>query len=349
MFSKTKQSEFYQALVKKDSAYEGVFYAAIKTTGIFCRPTCPARKPKLENCEFYKSPQDALLAGYRPCKRCHPMALPAEASTLIKTLIEAVEAEPEKRWTDRDFRELSVDPSTVRRQFKKRFGMTFVAYARARRMGLALSKIRTGGSVIQSQLATGYESGSGFRDAFTRIMGTPPSKNKAQAVLKAEWLDTPLGPMVAMVDDAHLHLLEFVDRRGLEREVERLRQKRNAAIIPGQTTITKSIAKELKQYFAGARSVFRTPITYLGSSFQQHVWETLRGIPFGETWSYKQLAESIGRPTAARAVARANGTNQLAIIVPCHRIINLNGELGGYAGGLPRKKYLIDLEKNHMK
>ncbi|QQE13532.1 bifunctional transcriptional activator/DNA repair protein Ada [Planctomycetota bacterium] len=348
MFNKTKQSEFYTALVNKDPNYEGQFFAGIKTTNIFCRPTCPARKPNPENCEYFKTPQDALLAGYRPCKRCHPLALPHEASTLIKKLIDAVEAEPEKRWKDRDFRAIGADPSTVRRHFKKRFGMTFVAYARARRMGLALNNIRSGDSVIQSQIAAGYESGSGFRDAFSRIMGAPPSKNKQQTVLSADWIDTALGPMIAITDDTHLHLLEFVDRRGLEREVERLRQRRNAAIIPNKTAITKSITKELIQYFKGNLITFKTPIIYLGSEFQQTVWEKLRTIPYGSTWSYSDLAYSLNRPTAARAVARANGTNQLAIIIPCHRIITKDGDLGGYAGGIPRKKQLLELESNNI-
>ncbi|QDU35479.1 Bifunctional transcriptional activator/DNA repair enzyme Ada [Poriferisphaera corsica] len=348
MFPKSKQSELYTALVNKDPNYEGIFFAGIKTTNIFCRPTCPARKPNPENCEYFKTPQDALLAGYRPCKRCHPLSLPSQTSSLIKKLIDAVEAEPEKRWKDRDFHALGADPSTVRRHFKKRFGMTFVAYARARRMGLALSNIRTGKPIIQSQLAAGYESASGFRDAFSRIMGTPPSKNKQQTHLSADWIDTPLGPMIAIADDSHLHLLEFVDRRGLEREVERLRLKRNAVIIPNQTAITKSIAKELTQYFQGKLKTFKTPTIYLGSPFQQQVWDTLRTIPYGSTWSYSQLAYQLNRPTAARAVARANGTNQLAIIIPCHRIINKDGNLGGYAGGIPRKQQLLNLESKSV-
>ena len=144
VFTEQKKQEFYQALVNKNSEYEGVFYAGITTTGIFCRPTCPARKPKFENCEFYQTAQEALLASFRPCKRCHPLSYPGQASELINQLIKKVEAEPEKRWKDADFQAFSVDASTARRQFKKRFGMTFVAYARARRMGIAMKEIREG-------------------------------------------------------------------------------------------------------------------------------------------------------------------------------------------------------------
>ncbi|WP_269541500.1 bifunctional transcriptional activator/DNA repair enzyme AdaA [Cerasicoccus fimbriatus] len=338
--------EFYTALVEKNPDYEGVFFAGIKSTGIFCAPTCPARKPKRENCEFFDTPQDALLAGYRPCKRCHPMAFPQQESPLIRQLIDAVEADPEKRWSDADFRALGIDSSTVRRQFKKRFGMTFVAYARSRRMGLALQNIRSGKPVIDAQLNAGYESGSGFRDAFSRIMGEAP-KGATRHHLKAEWLDTPLGPMIAMADDQALWLLEFTDRRGLEREVERLREKRKVAITPGRTAITAQIEQELRDYFAGKLQTFQTPLKLCGTEFQQTVWRSLMTIPYATTWAYADLAQNIGKPTGFRAVATANGCNQLAIIIPCHRVINASGELGGYAGGLVRKQWLLKHEQKH--
>lgn len=186
------KEEYYQALIDKNSEYEGMFFVGVKTTGVFCRPTCPARKPKFENCEFFNTAKEALLASFRPCKRCRPLSHPYQVSELVQTLVDAVEENPEKRWKDRDFRELSVDASTARRQFKKRFGMTFVEYARSRRMGLAIKQIRAGESVIEAQLSIGYESGSGFRDAFSRIMGVAPSKIGDDKVLKASWLDTQL-------------------------------------------------------------------------------------------------------------------------------------------------------------
>jgi AraC family transcriptional regulator of adaptative response/methylated-DNA-[protein]-cysteine methyltransferase len=338
------EKEYYQALIEKNGDYEGVFFVGVTTTGVFCRPTCPARKPKFEHCEFFKTAQEALLAAFRPCKRCRPLSHPNQVSQLVQALVDAVEANPEKRWTDQDFRALSVDTSTARRQFKKRFNMTFVAYARARRMGLAMKQIRGGDAVIEAQLTTGYESSSGFRDAFSRIMGAAPTKSGQNHVLKASWIDTPLGPMVAMGDEKTLYLLEFVDRRGLEREVERLRKKTKSAIIPGHTQPIHSIKKELEQYFKGILKEFKTPLFLLGSPFQKCVWKALTTIPFGETRSYAELAKVIGRPTACRAVANANGANQFALIIPCHRVINTNGELGGYGGGVHRKKWLIEHE-----
>lgn len=348
MITDENKAEYYQALLAKKTEYEGVFFVGVTTTGVFCRLTCPARKPKFENCEFFETAQQALLASFRPCKRCRPLSHPNQVSELVQILVEAVEANPEKRWKDRDFQELCVDASTARRQFQKRFGMTFVEYARARRMGIAMKQIRAGDSVIEAQLSSGYESGSGFRDAFSRIMGMPPSKSGNHHVLKASWLDTRLGPVIAIADEEILYLLEFVDRRGLEREVERLRQRTKSAIVPGCTKPIDMVEKELHQYFAGKLSQFKTPLFLLGSPFQKHVWKELQKIPPGETRSYSDIAIAVGRPTAFRAVAQANGANQIAILIPCHRVINANGELGGYGGGLTRKKWLLNHEKEKL-
>lgn len=341
-----KRKEYYQALLAKKSEYEGLFFVGVRTTGVFCRPTCPARKPKLENCEFFETAQQALLASFRPCKRCKPLSHPNQVSKLIQKLVEAVEDNPEKRWKDKDFEELAVDASTARRQFKKRFGMTFVEYARARRMGLAMKQIRGGEAVIEAQLSTGYESSSGFRDAFSRIMGAAPTKLGESQILKASWLDTPLGPMIAIANEEALYLLEFVDRRGLEREIERLRKRTKSAIIPGHTKQIASIENEIKRYFKGELTEFKTPVFFLGSPFQKRVWEELMKIPPGETRSYAEIARAIEQPAAFRAVAQANGANQFAIVIPCHRVINSNGEIGGYGGGVARKQWLLDHERN---
>ena len=227
--------------------------------------------------------------------------------------------------------------------------MTFVEYARARRMGLAMKQIRAGDSVIEAQLSVGYESSSGFRDAFSRIMGAAPTSSGHHHILKASWLDTRLGPMIAISDDDAIYLLEFVDRRGLEREVERLRQKTISVIIPGSTKPIKSIEKELSLYFAGKLKEFSTPLFFLGSPFQKQVWEELKKIPYGETCSYSDIANAIENPSAFRAVARANGANQIALAIPCHRVINASGDLGGYSGGITRKQWLINHEKSNVK
>lgn len=170
----------------------------------------------------------------------------------------------------------------------------------------------------------------------------------ARLKVKASWLDTVLGPMLAIADEEALYLLEFVDCRGLEREVERLRHKTQSAIIRGCTEPIRAIENELRQYFEGKIREFKTPLILLGTPFQKQVWKELQKIPFGETRSYSDIARAVGRPSSFRAVAQANGANQLAVVIPCHRVINADGQLGGYSGGLIRKKWLLNHEAENM-
>lgn len=327
MIEETKViDQYYHMLIEKNSHYEGLFYVGVKTTGVFCRPTCPAKKPKKENCQFFDHAQEAVLAGFRPCKRCQPLNTPSTLSPAVKKLVEAIEEDPHRKWTDRDFDQLSMSTNTARRQFKKYFGMTFIEYSRARRLGLAFNHIRNGKPLIETQLETGFDSSNGFRDAFSCFMGVVPKKNASIMLLTMAWIETPLGPMTVIADDEGIYLLEFVDRRGLEKEIEGLRKKLNAAITPGNNLMIDSIRQELKAYFIGDLREFKTPIiNSFGTLFQQKVWAELRKIPIGTTISYKELASRVGNPDAFRAVARANGANQLSLIVPCHRVINSNG------------------------
>ncbi len=335
----------YRAFVRRDPAYEGVFWLGVRTTGIFCRPTCHARTPNRENVEFFGAPADALHAGYRPCRKCRPLDHGRRPPPLVERLLLTVDAEPGRRFRDAELLELGIEPSTARRQFKAYCGMTFQAYHRARRMGLALLDIRKGKTVLDTQLDQGFESGSGFRDAFNRLVGAAPSRAQDIGVLQARWLETPLGSMLALADDRGLHLLDFVDRRGLERALQVLQRRLRARVLPGTHRFLAQIEGELAQYFAGARRVFETPVVLTGSNFQTAVWRALQTIPSGETRSYAELARMIGNPQAVRAVGRANGDNRLSIIVPCHRVIGADGALTGYGGGLARKQKLLDLER----
>jgi AraC family transcriptional regulator of adaptative response/methylated-DNA-[protein]-cysteine methyltransferase len=334
----------YKALVNRDSSFEGIFFVGVKTTGIFCRPTCPAKKPKSENVEFFRSTQDALYAGYRPCARCAPMVKEKPAPELVKKLCELIEKSPTGRICEQDLRDLKIDPSTARRQFLKYYGMTFQAYHRARRMGLALHTIRKGESVIGTQIDHGYDSASGFWEAFKQQFGRPPSKAESVNCLMAKWIDSPLGPLVAVADDAGLHLLEFVDRRGLEKEIAALRKRTKSIIVPGTNRHLDQIVVELDRYFGMSNSKFTVPLVIAGTEFERNVWKQLQLIPPGTTRSYRDLAIGVGSPNAVRAVGRANGRNCLAIVIPCHRVIRSDGTLCGYGGGIWRKQWLIDHE-----
>jgi AraC family transcriptional regulator of adaptative response/methylated-DNA-[protein]-cysteine methyltransferase len=338
----------YRALVSRDPGFEGIFFVGVRTTGIFCRPTCSAKKPAPENVEFFSSPNEALLGGYRPCLRCRPMDPAQRPSELIERLRTEVEKAPDGRLTDKELAALSIDPSTARRQFKRHYGMTFQAYHRARRMGLALREVRRGERVEDVRNGSGL-SESGFRQAFTRIFGDPPTTAKARDCLFAERIETPLGTMLAVADDEGLRLLEFGNRRALERELPILRQRLRKSVVPGEHRHLDAIRTQLTDYFAGKNLEFDLPVAPVGSKFQLRAWEILRSIPVGETRSYSWMAQRLGDPSARRAVGRANGTNMLCIIIPCHRVIRADGSLCGYGGGLWRKKWLLEHERRWLR
>lgn len=335
----------YRALIERDASFDGIFFVAVKTTRIFCRSICHARKPKRENVEFYATTHAALYAGYRPCLRCRPLEAVKSTPPLVARLLALVEADPSGKLRDGDLVAMDIDPSTARRQFQRHCGMSFHAYHRARRMGLAIAGVREGKSVIDLQMEHGYESPSGFREAFTKIFGAAPSRSRNIECVLAKWFETPLGPMLALAKDDGIHLLEFVDRRGLEREILSLRKRFDCHVVPGEHPHLDGIGSDLENYFAGRSFTFATPVQFTGTPFQQSVWNALVAIPAGTTRSYAGIATSIGRGTAVRAVGRANGDNKLCIVVPCHRVVGADGALTGYGGGLWRKAWLLEHER----
>ena len=339
----------YRALSERDSTFEGIFFVGVRTTGIFCRPTCSAKKPARENVEFFPTPNEALLGGYRPCLRCRPMDPQKRPPELIERLRAEVERAPDGKITDKELAALSIDPSTARRQFKRHYGMTFQAYHRARRMGLALREVRNGGRVEEARNGSGFQSESGFRDAFTKIFGETPTTARKQGGLFAERIETPLGSMLAIADDEGLRLLEFVDRRAMEREMSILRNRLETNIVPGQHRHLDAVRAQLSGYFAGKNLEFNLPLAPVGSPFQLRAWELLRTIPVGETRSYSWMADKLGDVEMRRAVGRANGENMMCIVIPCHRVIRADGNLCGYGGGLWRKKWLLEHERKWNK
>lgn len=335
----------YQALVDKDSAYEGTFFAAVKTTGIFCRPTCTARKPKRENVTFFQTTKAAMLAGYRPCKVCHPLEKAGETPAYIQSLLEEFGNQPSLKLKEHDLRQRGIEPATIRRWFLKHHGITFHTYQRVLRINSAFKKIQSGTSVTGAAFDSGYESLSGFNDSFKSIFGVSPSNSKEKQVIDLTRLETPLGTMIACGTKEGICLLEFSERKMLETEFKQLAKKLHATIIQGENPHFGKLRIELDEYFEGKRKSFSVPLVTPGTDFQQCVWNELQQIPYGKTRSYKQQAAALGKPDAVRAVANANGMNRIAIIIPCHRVVGNDGSLTGYAGGLHRKKWLLDFEK----
>ena len=301
----------YAALLARDPAYDGFAFVGVKSTGVFCRLTCPARKPKRENTLFFDSIKGCVEAGFRPCLRCRPLERLGTQGPLVSDLLQRLGRQPQRRWFEDDLAALGYDPSTVRR----------------------------------AQLDASFDSDSGFRSAFARLLGEPPSQLRGRELLKADWLQTPLGAMLAVADAQALHLLEFFDRPALSGELKRLQKSSGSSIGFGRFASIDRIEAELADYFGGTPVRFQTPLALNASAFTRTVWQALREVPCGSTQSYSGLARSIGSPSSVRAVARANGANQIAIVIPCHRVIGSDGSLTGYGGGLWRKRWLLEHER----
>lgn len=345
LFDAPDDDTLYDALLARDPRFDGRAWVAVTSTGIFCRLTCTARKPKRENCRFFDRAVACLEAGFRPCKRCHPLLAEAPADAAIRDLVAALEAEPGRRWSEAEIVSRGLDPSTLRRVFRQRYGVTFLEMARLMRVRAGFEAIGAGETVLEAGLDAGFSSASGFREAFARLLGSAPGALSGTALLTADMFDTPVGPMIAVADARALHLLEFLDRKALPGEMRRLSGHAKGSIGIGRTAPLDQIERELEAYFAGRSATFTVPLVFHGTPFEQTVWRALVDIPAGRTVSYGDLARTIGRPTATRAVARANGANQIAIVVPCHRVIGADGTLTGYGGGLWRKHRLIEIER----
>ncbi len=342
---KEKIKTYYQALLERNSSYVGIFYVGVKTTSVFCIATCRARKPKFENVEFYHTFKNALNAGFRPCKVCKPTENTHEAPEPVIQAMKMVRANPKEKITDSQLRQLQISPERVRRWFKKHYGITFQAYQRMYRINNALQELKGGRKIIDTAFDTGYESLSGFGYTFKKVVGNSPSNIMGNKIILIDRITTPIGPMFICASDEGVCLLEFVDRRMLEKEFKDLQKLLKAQIMVGENQYIKQAKKELSEYFQGKRQKFEVKLHMPGTEFQNSVWQCLMEIPFGETCTYQEQAEKMGKSEAVRAVASANGLNRIAIIVPCHRVIGKNGKLTGYGGGLERKRWLIEHEK----
>ncbi len=339
----------FKALVDRDKSFEGLFWVGVKTTGIFCRPTCRARKPKKQNVEYFKTPKEALFCGYRPCKICSPMSLSGEPPHWVKTILDEVQKKSKLRFKDFEIKKLDIDPNRLRRWFKKHHNMTFQSYLRSLKLSQSIGMISYGQKVIDTAYSNGYDSLSGFTNAFKKSLGSSPKNFQSDDMTYITRILTPLGPMIACSVNEGICLLEFADRRMLETQLSRIQKKLKTPFSAENGPHFERLNKELKAYFDGSLKLFSVPLAIPGTPFQVKVWEVLKSIPYGETRSYKEQAIAIDNPKAVRAVARANGDNRIAIIIPCHRVIGSDGKLVGYGGELWRKEYLLELERKNQK
>ena len=342
-----KVDAYYKALVDRDSSYVGVFFAGVKTTSIFCLPTCRARKPKPENVSYFSTFKAALDHGFRPCKICKPTENAHEAPGFVEQAIALVKDHPKEKITDYQLHQQGISPEKLRRWFKKHYGMTFQAFQRMYRINCALEELKAGKNATQTAFDAGYESLSGFAYTFKKMTGRSPRNGSSQNIILLSRLTTPLGPMFVAATSQGVCLLEFTDRRMLETEFRDLQKRLDGTILMGENEHIIQAKKEIAEYFDGQRQQFHISLDTPGTDFQNQVWQGLHHIPYGETRSYQEQAEALNKPRAVRAIASANGFNRIAIVIPCHRVIGKDGKLRGYGGGLERKKWLLDFEKRN--
>jgi AraC family transcriptional regulator of adaptative response/methylated-DNA-[protein]-cysteine methyltransferase len=330
----------WAAFDRRDRSWDGRVIGAVKTTGIYCKPSCPARRPRRENVEFFLDADSARAAGYRACLRCKPDEVSRDREAVARAikLIEQAEEPPR-------LGELAAAVGYAEHHFQRIFtrdaGVSPAAYARAVRARRAEEHLQEDKSVTEAMYDAGYAAPSRFyADAKERLGMTPSAWRDGGRgeTIRYVVTDSPLGPLLVAATSKGICRLTFdEDERALRSRFP------NADILPDDGTIAPWVAGALKAINA-PQSAPELPIDVHGTAFQEAVWRELRKIPLGETRSYADIARAVGDPNATRAVGTANGKNPVAVLVPCHRVIRSDGTLGGYAGGLDRKKKLLAAE-----
>lgn len=334
--------ERWNAILKHDSQTDGAFWYGVKTTGIYCRPTCPSRRPKRENAVYFATPAEAEQAGFRPCKRCAPDQIShvARAVLEVRGRIEAGEVGT----TLTDFAaSVGVSPFHLQRAFKAQFGISPKQYAMQRRTSLLKQELRQAPTVSRAIYEAGHESAASAYARSTDQLGMKPGEYRragAGQYIRFCVTESPLGDLLVAATDRGLCGVRLGQRTELLAELEREYPK--AALIEAPDTLTAEI-QAIQDYLAG-QPLPSLPTDAPGTDFQKRVWAVLSTIPAGETRTYAQIAELIGEPNAVRAVARACAANPVALIIPCHRVVRKGGALSGYRWGAERKQALLDLE-----
>jgi AraC family transcriptional regulator of adaptative response/methylated-DNA-[protein]-cysteine methyltransferase len=330
----------WAAFMRRDRAWDGRVMGAVKSTGIYCKPSCPARRPKRENVEFFASGAEAKAAGYRPCLRCKPDEVGRDARAVARA-VEIIEAAEEQPQLAQLAEAVGYAPHHFQRLFTRAVGVSPAAYARATRIKRAERHLEENERVTDAIYDAGYQSPSGFyTDAKERLGMTPSAWRDGGRGETIRWttFDSPLGEMLIAATSKGICRLTFDDS-----EASLRRQFPNATIMKDDGGMRELVEGALTAIERPAAAP-ELPIDVAGTAFQEKVWRELRKIPLGETRSYAEIAAAIGAPKAVRAVGTANGDNHVCVLIPCHRVIRSDGSLGGYGGGLDRKKKLLAAE-----
>jgi AraC family transcriptional regulator of adaptative response/methylated-DNA-[protein]-cysteine methyltransferase len=337
----------WQAVLDRNGASDGKFVFAVSSTGIYCRPSCPSKRPKRENVTFFRRPQEAETAGFRECMRCRPKAIAGNPrQELIKSVCRYIEQHLDEPVTlSRLGAEFHQSPFHLQRTFKAVLGITPKQYADSCRMRGFRQKLKAGHSVTRAMHDAGYSSTSRLYSRTSAELGMEPAKYRRGAIatpIRYSFSESPIGRMLIAATDKGICSIQFADS---EEELEQgLKQEFPFALRRRDDDGMATLAGQVVQRISGAESLASLPLDIQATAFQRRVWSHLQSIGIGKTQSYSQVAKAIRRPSAVRAVARACATNPVAIAIPCHRVLRSNGELGGYRWGLQRKKALLEME-----
>jgi AraC family transcriptional regulator of adaptative response/methylated-DNA-[protein]-cysteine methyltransferase len=342
------ETKWWNAVLARDASLDGDFFFGVSSTGVYCRPSCPAKRPRRENVTFFRRPEDAEKAGYRACLRCRPKSAIRNPQTdAVKRICRYIEQHLDEAVTlERLGAAFNLSPFYLQRTFKKALGITPRAYADSCRMRLLKRNLQAGQSVTHALYDAGYSSSSRLYERTASQLGMTPDKYRRGAVAAAiryTCTDSPLGRMLVAATDKGICAIQFADTddeliEGLKREFPFANRRREDESMRPWT-------KTLLAHMAGHRLSRALPLDIQATAFQRRVWTHLQSLPFGVTESYGQVAKAIGRPTAARAVARACATNPVAVAIPCHRVVREDGKMGGYRWGIERKRALLQLEQ----
>ena len=338
----------WNAVLARDASRDGEFVFAVSSTGVYCRPSCAARRPRRENVRFFGRPEQAEQAGYRACLRCRPKSFNGNTESAgVKAICRFIEQHLDEPLTlDRLGKEFRQSPFHLQRRFKAVLGITPREYADSCRLRLLKRNLQAGDSVTRAMYDAGYGSSSRLYEKTASQLGMTPDKYRRGAIAAAiryTCADSPLGRMLIAATDRGICSIQFARSDG--ELMEGLKREFPFAARKADEGGLKSWVSALLRHMRGKDADASLPLDIRATAFQRRVWAYLQSIPFGATRSYSQVAKGIGRPSAVRAVARACATNPVAVAIPCHRVVRQDGSMGGYRWGIERKKTLLELEQ----
>jgi AraC family transcriptional regulator, regulatory protein of adaptative response / methylated-DNA-[protein]-cysteine methyltransferase len=348
---KAANDERWNAVVARDSAHDGEFVFAVSTTGVYCRPSCPARRPRRENVKFFPRPEQAEHAGFRACLRCRPKSLSGNAqSDSVKEICRYIEQHLDEPITlERLGKEFRQSPFHLQRRFKAVVGITPREYADSCRLRLLKRNLQAGDNVTRAMYDAGYGSSSRLYERTASQLGMTPDKYRRGAIAAAiryTCADSPLGRMLVAATERGVCAIQFARSDG--ELLEGLKREFPFAMRKPDDGGLQSWVSALLHRMRDGESDTALPLDIRATAFQRRVWTYLQSIPFGATRSYSQVAKGIGQPRACRAVARACATNPVAVAIPCHRVVREDGDISGYRWGVERKRVLLEMEQRGL-